>query len=92
MVLNTKDIIRNQNSSGRKPGGHQKHKHSSSNIRQAQPSKKPFLKRNSKRSKPGTLSSGKESQGQSSTYPTPSQKHSKKPKENSKGKPYWKNK
>ena len=46
-----------------------------------------------KRLKLGTPSSGKESQGQYSTYLTPLQEHSKKPKENFfRGKPYWKNK
>ena len=90
-VLNAEDAVRNQNSSGRKPGGHQKRGHSGSNAGQAQPSKRPFSKRNSEGSKPGTPSSGKESQGQSGTRPTPSREYSEKPKENSGGKPHWKN-
>jgi len=53
-------VVKNQNPSGRRLGGCQKHRYFNSNARQAQPSKKPFLKRNLKRLKPGTLSSGKE--------------------------------
>ena len=92
-VLNAEDAVRNQNPSGRKPGGYQKRGHSGSNAGQAQPSKRPFSKRSSEGSKPGTPSSGKESQGQSGTRPTPSREHSEKPKENfSGGRAHWKSK
>ena len=90
-VLNAKNAVRNQNSFGRKPGGHQKRGHSGSNAGQAQPLKKPFLKRNLEGLKPRTPSSGKESQGQSGTRLTPLQEYSEKSKENSKGKPHQKN-
>ena len=58
-VLNAEDAVRNQNSSGRKPGGHQKRGHSGSNIGQAQPLKRPFLKRNLEGLKLGIPSGGK---------------------------------
>ena len=59
-VLNAKDAVRNQNFFSRRPEGCQKHGHSSSNTKQAQPLKKPFLKKNLEELKPGTLSSRKE--------------------------------
>jgi len=87
-VLNAKNIVKNQNPFSRRLGSHQKRGHFNSNAGQAQPLKKPFLKKNLKGSKPGILSSGKEPQSQSSICPTPLQEYSKKPKENSKGKIY----
>ena len=61
-VLNAKNAVRNQNqnSFGKKLGGYQKHRHFSSNTRQAQPLKKPFLKKSLEGLKLEILSSGKE--------------------------------
>ncbi len=91
-VLNAEDAVRNQTSSGKNPGGHQKRGHSGSNAGQTQPSKRHFRKRASEGSKPETSSSGKDSQGQSGTRPIPSREHSEKSRENSGGKAHWKNK
>ena len=60
-VLNAKDAVRNQNPSDRRPKDCQKHRHSSSNARQAQFLKKSFLKRNLEGLKPETLGNRKES-------------------------------
>ena len=92
-VLNAEEAVRNQASSGRNPGGHQKRGHRDSNAGQTQPSKKPYSKRTSEGSKPGTPSSGKESQGQSGTRPTPSRDNPEKPRESFPGgKAHWKGK
>jgi len=60
-VLNAKEAVRNQTSSGRNLGGYQKRGHRNSNIGQSQPSKKPFSKRILEGLKLENLSSGKES-------------------------------
>ena len=92
-VLNAEDAVRNQTPSGRNPGGNQKRGHSGSNAGHTQASKKHFRKRTLDGSKPGTPSSGKDSQGQSGTLPTPSRDSSEKPKGNfPEGKSHWKNK
>ena len=86
-------MVRNQTSSSKKLGGNQKRRHFSSNIGQTQTLKKPFLKRNPEGLKLGTLSNGKDSQGQPNTYPAPLQEYSKKLRENFfGGKPNQKNK
>jgi hypothetical protein len=91
-VLNAEDAVRNQTSSGKKPGGNQKRGHSGSNAGQTQTSKKPFSKRTSEWSKSGTSNNGKDSRGQPDTRPAPSREHSEKSKENSGGRSHWKNK
>ena len=59
-VLNIKDIVRNQNPSSKKLGSYQKHRHFSSNTKQAQPLKRPFLKRFLEKLKLKILNNGKE--------------------------------
>ena len=92
-VLNAKEAVRNQASFSRNLGGHQKHGHRDSNIGQTQPLKKPYLKRTLEGLKLETLSSGKESQGQSGTRLIPSRDNPKKLRKSfPRGKAYQKGK